>query len=74
VKETFRVQKRDAFLGQNALKFPRSSYFYHLKEARLWTTTADREQYDNLATLFSIIISLDYLERAYVRDSITQAQ
>lgn len=44
------------------------------QEYRLYTTNADRERYDNLATLYSIIISLDYLERAYVRDSITQSQ
>ncbi|CAH7674798.1 vacuolar protein sorting-associated [Phakopsora pachyrhizi] len=44
------------------------------EEFRLYTSNADREKYDNEATLYSIILSLDYLERAYVRDSITQAQ
>ena len=29
---------------------------------------------DELATLYGLIVSLDYLERAYVRDSITSAQ
>lgn len=37
-------------------------------------TNQDRERYDELATLYGLIISLDYLERAYVRDSITQSQ
>lgn len=41
---------------------------------RLFTTNADRERHDELATLFGLIVTLDYLERAYVRDSITQLQ
>ncbi|KAL7409444.1 vacuolar protein sorting-associated [Mrakia frigida] len=41
------------------------------EELRLYTTPAERELYDSLATLFSIVVSLDYLERAYVRDSVT---
>ena len=44
------------------------------EEVRLYTTNAEREKYNLLATLFGIIVSLDYLERAYVRDSITAAE
>lgn len=44
------------------------------EEVRLHTTNAEREKYNLLATLFGIIVSLDYLERAYVRDSITAAE
>ena len=44
------------------------------EEVRLYSTNAEREKYNTLATLFGIIISLDYLERAYVRDSITAAE
>ena len=44
------------------------------EEVRLYNTNAERDKYSTLATLFGIIISLDYLERAYVRDSITAAQ
>ncbi|GLB34497.1 putative component of the ESCRT-I complex (endosomal sorting complex required for transport I), a regulator of vesicular trafficking process [Lyophyllum shimeji] len=44
------------------------------EEARLYTTNADREKYNNLATLFGIIVALDYLERAFVRDSIAAAE
>lgn len=40
------------------------------QEVRLWNTNADREKYENLATLYGIIVSLDHLERAYVRDTI----
>ncbi|KAG6899454.1 hypothetical protein C0993_010236 [Termitomyces sp. T159_Od127] len=44
------------------------------EEVRLYTTNADREKYNNLATLFGITVALDYLERAFVRDSITAAE
>ncbi|KAJ7621082.1 vacuolar protein sorting-associated protein 28 [Roridomyces roridus] len=44
------------------------------EEVRLYTTNAERDQIGNLATLFGIVVSLDYLERAYVRDSITSAE
>ena len=44
------------------------------EEVRLYSTNSEREKYSTLATLFGIIISLDYLERAYVRDSITAAE
>ena len=41
------------------------------EEVRPYTTSAEREKTENLATLYSIIVSLEYLERAYVRDSVT---
>lgn len=41
------------------------------EEVRLFSTPAERELYDSLATLYSIVLSLDFLERAYVRDSVT---
>ncbi|KAI6041110.1 vacuolar protein sorting-associated [Pisolithus marmoratus] len=44
------------------------------EEVRLYTTNAEREKYSLLATLFGIIVALDFLERAYVRDSITAAE
>lgn len=44
------------------------------EEARLYTSNAEREQWESMATLFSIIVSLDALERAYVRESISEAQ
>ncbi|KDR80946.1 hypothetical protein GALMADRAFT_222546 [Galerina marginata CBS 339.88] len=44
------------------------------EEVRLYNTNAEREKYTTLATLFGIIVALDYLERAYVRDSITAAE
>ncbi|PWY96978.1 putative VPS28-protein [Testicularia cyperi] len=44
------------------------------EEARLYTTNYDRERYENMATLFSLIVTLDYLERAYVRESISEKE
>ena len=44
------------------------------EEARLYTTNAEREKYESLATLYGNIVALDYLERAYVRDSVTAAE
>ena len=41
------------------------------EEVRLYTTSVEREKTENLATLYSIIVSLEYLERAYVRDSVS---
>ena len=44
------------------------------EEVRLYTSNSERERYESLATLYGIIVALDYLERAYVRDSISAAQ
>ncbi|KAL4066746.1 vacuolar protein sorting-associated [Scleroderma yunnanense] len=44
------------------------------EEVRLYTTNAEREKYSLLATLFGVIVALDYLERAYVRDAITATE
>jgi len=43
------------------------------EEVRLYNNNAEREKYNTLATLFGVVVALDYLERAYVRDSITAA-
>ena len=40
------------------------------EEARLYTTNAERERATLLATLYGIIVALDFLERAYVRDAV----
>jgi len=38
------------------------------------STPAQRRVWDDLATIYSIIVSLEFVEKAYVRDTITQAQ
>ncbi|GAA5825839.1 hypothetical protein JCM11251_000021 [Rhodosporidiobolus azoricus] len=44
------------------------------EEVRLTNSNADRERIEELANLFALIRSLEYLERAYVRDSISASQ
>ena len=44
------------------------------EEVRLCSTNAEREKYGLLATLFGIIVALEYLERAYVRDSVPASE
>ena len=45
------------------------------EEVRLYNSSnAEREKYETQATLFGIIVALDYLEKAYVRDSVTAAE
>ncbi|KAF3140844.1 Vacuolar protein-sorting-associated protein 28 [Orbilia oligospora] len=42
------------------------------EEVKLYTTTAQRSLHESLADLFSIIVALDFLEKAFVRDSIKE--
>jgi ESCRT-I complex subunit VPS28 len=44
------------------------------EEVRPYTTATERERHGLLATLFGIVVALDYLERAYVRDSVIAAE
>ncbi|KAI8810591.1 vacuolar protein sorting-associated [Cladochytrium replicatum] len=41
------------------------------QEVRLYGTNKEREKYENMADLYSIIVATEHLERAYVRDAIT---
>ena len=34
-------------------------------------TPQERQKYDNLADLYSIIVATEHLERAYIRDAIS---
>ncbi|KAF1971656.1 VPS28-domain-containing protein, partial [Bimuria novae-zelandiae CBS 107.79] len=42
-------------------------------EVKLSTTSAERDLYDSLAEIYSIIITLDALEKGYLKDSISEA-
>jgi len=42
------------------------------QEQQLFHTSQERENYDNMATLFSLIVCLDALERAYVRGAVSE--
>ncbi|KAL8700443.1 MAG: hypothetical protein Q9201_005448 [Fulgogasparrea decipioides] len=44
------------------------------EEVKLATTAAERDLYDSLAEIYSIIITLDGLEKAYIRDSIPESE
>ena len=46
------------------------------EEVRLYMTNAEREKFERgpLCTGSSIIVGLDYLERAYVRDVVAAAE
>ena len=59
--------------AQNGVILPHTTGL-HETELKLFTTTAQREIWERLADIYSIIISLEYLEKAYVRDTITQTQ
>lgn len=44
------------------------------EEIKLYTNAADRDRFDNLSAIFSILVSLEFLEKAYVRDSVPVSQ
>ncbi|MCJ1304896.1 Vacuolar protein-sorting-associated protein 28 [Hypocenomyce scalaris] len=44
------------------------------EEVKLPTSTAERDLYDSLAEIYSIIITLDGLEKAYIKDSVTESE
>ncbi|GAB6028913.1 Vacuolar protein-sorting-associated protein 28 [Chamberlinius hualienensis] len=40
-------------------------------EVRLYRTAREREKYDNMADLFAVINTIQFLEKAYIKDCIT---
>ncbi|KAL8747517.1 MAG: hypothetical protein Q9190_000605 [Brigantiaea leucoxantha] len=44
------------------------------EEVKLSNSTAERDLYDSLAEIYSIIITLDGLEKAYIKDSIPEVE
>lgn len=43
------------------------------EEVKLSSTTAERDLYDSLAEIYSIVITLEAIEKAYLKDSISEA-
>lgn len=41
------------------------------QEVKLFTTTNERQKYENMADMYAIIVTTDYLEKAYIRDTIS---
>lgn len=46
----------------------------HHQEAKLTNTRAERDLQDSLAEIFSIIVTLDELEKAFLKDAIPEAE
>ena len=44
------------------------------KEVKLSTTNAERDLYDSLAEIYSVIVTLDALEKFYIKDAVTEAE
>ncbi|KAI9815822.1 MAG: Vacuolar protein-sorting-associated protein 28 [Thelocarpon impressellum] len=44
------------------------------EEVKLTTSNAERDLYDSLAEIYSVIVTLDALEKAYIKDSVTEAE
>lgn len=45
----------------------------HAQEVKLSTTSAERDLNDSLAEIYSIVVTLEGLEKAYLKDSIAEA-
>ena len=43
------------------------------EELKLFTNSSDRDLYESLAEIYSIIVTLDALEKAYLKDAVTDA-
>ncbi|BFZ63980.1 Vacuolar protein-sorting-associated protein 28 [Saitoella coloradoensis] len=41
---------------------------------KLWTTPSDRDLHHDLAELYSLLLSLEFLEKAYVRDQVSEEE
>ena len=65
----------DSSIDHFTRRGPRHSELAYIQEVKLHNgSTGQRRVWDDLATIYSIIVSLEYVEKAYVRDTITQAQ
>eukprot|EP00536_Pseudo-nitzschia_multiseries_P009036 jgi/Psemu1/306251/fgenesh1_kg.244_\ len=45
-----------------------------IEEVELYSSSRERQAYDDQATLYAIILATEHLERAYARDAITQEE
>ncbi|KAI7820880.1 vacuolar protein sorting-associated protein 28 [Kickxella alabastrina] len=45
-----------------------------MDEVKLYNSSAEREVYENMAALYAIVMSLEHLERAFARDSISATE
>ena len=52
---------------------PQANYML-CQEVKLATSSAERDLYESLAEIYSIIVTLDGLEKAYIKDAVTEAE
>lgn len=45
-----------------------------LQEVKLVSSSGERDLYESLAEIYSIIVTLDGLEKAYIKDVVTEAE
>jgi ESCRT-I complex subunit VPS28 len=45
-----------------------------IQEVKLASSSTERDLYESLAEIYSIIVTLDGLEKAYIRDAISEAE
>ena len=45
-----------------------------MQEIKLTTKASERELLENQADLYAIIVSMEYLEKAYIRDTIAATE
>lgn len=45
-----------------------------MQEVKLSTSSAERDLYESLAEIYSILVTLDALEKAYLKDSIIEVE
>ncbi|UJR32234.1 hypothetical protein I4U23_019700 [Adineta vaga] len=57
--------------GQSSQNHTRADMY---EEVRLWKNPRERERYDNMADVFSIITTLQALEKAYIKDVVEPAE
>ena len=50
--------------------YPPTIWSPPVQELKLFTKSSEREKFENLADLFAIVVSMEHLEKAYIRDSI----
>jgi ESCRT-I complex subunit VPS28 len=45
-----------------------------LQEVKLATTSSERDLHESLAEVYSIIVTLEFIEKAYLKDSIKESE
>lgn len=59
----------DPYLGSHPDRYGASE-----QEVKLSSSSAERDLFESLAEIYSIILTLDGLEKAYIKDAITESE